>query len=332
MIYDGLGVAPLLNWSQHFVNALETCQLVRGRATQSIIGDPPVLGQHPRTRNKSTEVVGYSITLDNQEWRFERGSFVAQTDGYNCGPIACLKILEIYSLVSLEQVKLAYSINSMRKLVIDNWKRFLNYCNSDLVVTRRQLITLEEPHPAPGMPLLPIRPIYEQMQEPVNPAVVAAAVASAKAPTADMDVCICCANDPLMELIEMKCCKKTIHRQCVIAWLAMSNRCVHCQQAVTMEVVEYPAILCTESAVPESPYLPAKNLFEIKSPSPIKKRIGRLGGKRTINNDLKAAAVEEMPLRATDRNRQDSMKKKRELQKKDHDRMIKARGDSVNAL
>ena len=130
----------------------------------------------------------------------------------------------------------------------------------------------------------------------------------------------------------MKCCKKTIHRQCVIAWLAMSNRCVHCQQAVTMEVVEYPAILCTESAVPESPYLPAKNLFEIKSPSPIKKRIGRLGGKRTINNDLKAAAVEEMPLRATDRNRQDSMKKKRELQKKDHDRMIKARGDSVNAL
>ena len=81
MIYDGLGVAPLLNWSQHFVNALETCQLVRGRATQSIIGDPPVLGQHPRTRNKSTEVVDYSITLDNQEWRFERGSFVAQIDG-----------------------------------------------------------------------------------------------------------------------------------------------------------------------------------------------------------------------------------------------------------
>jgi hypothetical protein len=80
-IYDGLGVAPLLNWSQHFVNALEKCQLVHGRATQSIIGDPPVLGQHPRTRNKSTEVVDYSITLDNQEWRFERGSFVAQIDG-----------------------------------------------------------------------------------------------------------------------------------------------------------------------------------------------------------------------------------------------------------
>jgi hypothetical protein len=133
-IYDGLGVAPLLNWSQHIINALEMCQLVRRSATQSITGDPPVLGHHPRTRNKSTEVVGYSITLDNQEWRLERGSFVAQTDGYNCGPIACLKILEMYSLVSVQQVELADSINSMRKLVIDNWKRMLDYCNSDLVL------------------------------------------------------------------------------------------------------------------------------------------------------------------------------------------------------
>ena len=45
------------------------------------------------------------------------------------------------------------------------------------------------------------------------------------------------------------------------------------------------------------------------SPSPVKKRIGR------VDNDLKAAAVVETPLRETDRNREDSMKKKRELQK-----------------
>jgi hypothetical protein len=47
---------------------------------------------------------------------------------------------------------------------------------------------------------------------------------------------------------------------------------------------------------------------------------------------LKAAAVKETPLRITDRHCEDSMRKKRDLQKKDHKRMIKQRRDSVNTL
>ncbi len=44
---------------------------------------------------------------------------MAQTDGYNCGPIACLKILEMYSLVSVLDVEVAYSLNGLRRLAMD---------------------------------------------------------------------------------------------------------------------------------------------------------------------------------------------------------------------
>ena len=87
-----------------------------------------------------------------------------------------------------------------------------------------------------------------------------------------------------------------------------------------------------ENIVIDSPYIPPKNLFELTSPSPKKKRVGVVGAKRTFEDELKAASVEETPLRSTDRHRENSMRKKRELQKKEHKRMIKQHRDSVSAL
>jgi hypothetical protein len=151
-IYDGLGVAPLLTWSQHIINALQMCQLVRVTAITSTVGDQSQLVWRARTRNKSPQVLGYSIMLDHEEWRLERGGFVAQTDGYNCGPIACLKILEMYSLVSVLDIEVAYSLNGLRRLAMDKWRLFIDYCNNDLVVRRRFDVAIKEPHPMPGMP------------------------------------------------------------------------------------------------------------------------------------------------------------------------------------
>ncbi len=145
-IYDGLGVAPLLTWSQHILNALQMCQLIGRSVTITTLADKPESVQHPRTRNVSPKVNGYTMILGKEQWRLERGTFVAQTDGYNCGPIACVKVLEMYSLMSLADVKLAYSLNSLRKGVIDKWKRFIDYCDSNLVVRRRFDVTrMEEP-------------------------------------------------------------------------------------------------------------------------------------------------------------------------------------------
>ncbi len=48
------------------------------------------------TRQATKCVMGYTLTLDYVKWRLEGGGFVQQTDGFNCGPIACLKILDCF--------------------------------------------------------------------------------------------------------------------------------------------------------------------------------------------------------------------------------------------
>ena len=56
-------------------------------------------------------IEGYQLTLgihEHDEGRFERGHFIKQLDldPFNCGPIACTKILEMLHLTSDYEVKL----------------------------------------------------------------------------------------------------------------------------------------------------------------------------------------------------------------------------------
>jgi hypothetical protein len=59
------------------------------------------------------------------EWRFERGHFIKQLDSFNCGPIACMKILEMFHLTSDYEVNLAYRTNSVRYVVAAEWKKII---------------------------------------------------------------------------------------------------------------------------------------------------------------------------------------------------------------
>ena len=78
---------------------------------------------------------GYMLTFDlSQHWELERGHFVMQVEGYNCGPIACAKVLEIFGLVTEFEIQHAYKIGTIRKLVTDQWKHFLIRCKGDLIV------------------------------------------------------------------------------------------------------------------------------------------------------------------------------------------------------
>ena len=66
-------------------------------------------------------IEGYRLTLGIEDsWRFERGHFIKQLDTFNCGPIACMKILEMFHLTSEYEVNLAYRTNSIRDMVADN--------------------------------------------------------------------------------------------------------------------------------------------------------------------------------------------------------------------
>jgi hypothetical protein len=101
---------------------------------------------------------------------------------------------------------------------------------------------MEEPRPIEGIPVF-LLDTTRVIKESDVPMVATVAVTLAWASMADMDVCVCCADEPSMDLVEMKCCKKIIHRQCILAWLAVCNCCDHCRAEVdTVNVVEYPVI------------------------------------------------------------------------------------------
>jgi hypothetical protein len=89
----------------------------------------------------------------------------------------------------------------------------VDYCNSELIVRKRMMTTMEEPYPIPGT----AEPTHHRTRTndnmaTSNQAVASAVAASLNAAPADMDICFCAADDMDMELVMMTCCKKTIHR------------------------------------------------------------------------------------------------------------------------
>jgi hypothetical protein len=125
-------------------------------------------------------------------------------DTFNCGPVACMKILKIYNLTTSYEINLAYNTNSICSFVISEWTRLVAQCNNDLILHVRERIPLLEPWPEDVETTTVPRRSYPT----IDAAVAAAAAASADAPEADMDICFCCCNSLAMELVCLTCCKK----------------------------------------------------------------------------------------------------------------------------
>ncbi len=66
--------------------------------------------------------MGHKTTSDViialQRWRLERGCFLHQLDGNNCGPIACLKILELFHANDVEAAREVYEKKTFVDLYI----------------------------------------------------------------------------------------------------------------------------------------------------------------------------------------------------------------------
>ncbi len=53
------------------------------------------------SRKPQEYVNGYDIIIAMQKWQLERGYFLHQLDGNNCGPVACMKILELFHAIDV---------------------------------------------------------------------------------------------------------------------------------------------------------------------------------------------------------------------------------------
>jgi hypothetical protein len=109
-IFDELHWDPF-EWKDHVIRAMKNCILVDpfvAPSSAQFIPDPAVSKTVGCSRKPQEYMNGFDIIIAMQKWRLERGSFLHQLDGNNCGPIACLKILELFHVIDVEGAHEAY--------------------------------------------------------------------------------------------------------------------------------------------------------------------------------------------------------------------------------
>jgi hypothetical protein len=103
-IFDGLPY-DLLEWKNHVIRVMRNCILVNPNVEPSaaqFILDAAVSKTVGCSRKPQEYVNGFDVIIALQRWQLERGSFLHQLDGNNCGPIACLKILQLFHAIDVE--------------------------------------------------------------------------------------------------------------------------------------------------------------------------------------------------------------------------------------
>ena len=111
---------------------LKKCRLVDLNVVSiEVIDDSPTKYIVPGHRRGKEMVNGLTIIIERVKWRVIRGEFLTQTDGYNCGPIACLKLMEIFQRIDLESSQKCYEKGRIRAVVLDEWKHLVDTCDKD---------------------------------------------------------------------------------------------------------------------------------------------------------------------------------------------------------
>jgi hypothetical protein len=116
VVYDGLNY-PLTHWLDYAISALRHIRKISPEETFEC--KPDGMG-------------AYYLTFEcSRMWRLQSGEFMKQLDHYNCGPLACSKVIEIFGIVPLPEIKKAYDCDGVRRLVVNTWKLFKEKCNED---------------------------------------------------------------------------------------------------------------------------------------------------------------------------------------------------------
>jgi hypothetical protein len=134
IIYDGFGYATE-TWLDHIINVMTRCKLVDGErpSVQMVAG-------------------GKKRTDDRQEWQLSAGGchwvvhprvFIEQHNTYDCGPIACSKIMELFGLWPAGGETKAKKSLWLRGVVVDTFKSLLND-NADDVYISAPLIEIAD--------------------------------------------------------------------------------------------------------------------------------------------------------------------------------------------
>ena len=184
-ISDGLRY-PLSTWKDHIINVLRRCNLV----------DIDCIATFDRKSN----ILEFDHYLISKKWtvRYD-AELERQRDSYNCGPIACLKLNQIFCCKDTFE---DLDVSSYRSFVRRRFEYLLQKFSSDLSVSHR------------------VREGEESSKE--------LSISS----STQID-CFCFENSAADELIiRLPCCNKRQHANCAYKWLQISGRCSHCREEV----------------------------------------------------------------------------------------------------
>jgi hypothetical protein len=127
-IFDGLHW-PLIDWKDHAIRAMRKCMLVDPFVVPNSAqfnADTAVYEYVGRSRKPKECVNGYDIIIAMQKWQLERGYFLHQLDGNNCGPIACMKIMELFHSIDVEEAREVYEKKNIHQFIMAEWECLRN--------------------------------------------------------------------------------------------------------------------------------------------------------------------------------------------------------------
>ncbi len=123
IVHDGLYL-PLTTWQFYITHTL------RKYGLQQLNYQAHVKTTIANDTDQVLEICSDDL---NKPWLVSGNQILKQNDGYNCGPIACLKVLKIYGFLPRNSIaEIAHEKYGYRGVVMDFYKKFLLMHEHDL--------------------------------------------------------------------------------------------------------------------------------------------------------------------------------------------------------
>ena len=175
-------------WKHHALSVLRRCKLIGLDAEYDFVFE------------NSTVL----IKTNESEWKIEAGTFLQQNDGFNCGPIACLKVIQLYRPTFFRNEM--HTTENYWHIVMDLFVELLKKYSDDLGYSTRDC------------------------------------GADDGASVVDCDVshslrnkhrdCICGDTEIKLNVTNIPCCKRKMHAICLYQRLLNNATCVYCGNEV----------------------------------------------------------------------------------------------------
>jgi len=126
-------------------------------------------------------------------------------------------------------------------MVAAEWKKIIQRSQQDLEVRVREHLILHTPVAEEGNLVFPCH--SRHTTHIGDPVIEAATRASAQVEIDPHTLCFCYCDLSDTELVRLTCCRQTIHRQCVLAYLCINSQFAYCKANLEhASVLELPSI------------------------------------------------------------------------------------------